>query len=260
VDSGATRFAAQQTQILLLAGQHARERDPGAQRFAGRHRIGVDDQRLGDAHAARRDAAPARRTRFPYRVEVVAIRALHRPRRRRFQRRCPARGGLRIEQEQVGNGAREVERLAVDDEVFELVARLPRLELPFTEVGDVPSQSLFHLRLGHREVEADAAHALALEFEIATDALACPGSPQQFVDACLRHPEPACVDSGGHLLHRSGCLRAGRRRQQRKHQRRHRGTPPPRRTGRARAGCRRCQGKRETIHVGADPMEQVPGV
>ena len=59
------RHAVEQADVFLLPGDaragygiQARTVSPG------RHRIGVDDERLGDAHAARRDAALAARQRL----------------------------------------------------------------------------------------------------------------------------------------------------------------------------------------------------
>src|SRR5690606_27098298 len=120
---------AQKADVLLLAGNVARIRNPRADGLAGRYRVGFDGERLRDADAARRcGPAAGRQCASP---DLGVVRVLH-----RFQRTVvewpglgPAFARLFAEPEQVVRRAREIAHLSIDLHRLEQPGASPVLEL-----------------------------------------------------------------------------------------------------------------------------------
>src|SRR6478735_3559851 len=113
------------------------------------------------ARSSRNGASSRRRDAGVVRLRVVRV--------QRFQgavaelRRLGAtRHGLRAQPPEVTDGAIEVTLVAIDRDVLEQPL-VPLRELVLAQVGDLLLHLRAHLGLGQGEVEADAAHALALE-------------------------------------------------------------------------------------------------
>jgi hypothetical protein len=79
--------------------------------------------------------------------------------------RLAARGGSRVDAEQVRHRAREVAFVAVDGQVLEEVGVVPRREFFLAQVGYGFAELRANLSLAESEIEADAAHALTLELQ-----------------------------------------------------------------------------------------------
>ena len=151
-----------QFDVLLLAGDGPRERDPGTHGLAGRHRVGVDHQGLGHPHPSREHAGGAIACGGQD-LGVVGMQALIGPGRERRHRRRTARGGLGADPVQVGDGAVEVATLAVDVQVLDQAGGIPGVEFGLLQVRDRLPQPGQHRATVEAEVQADAAHALAFE-------------------------------------------------------------------------------------------------
>ena len=183
---------------------------------------------------------------------MVRMQPLERTFAEGLDRRRAARGRLGAEPEQVGDGPLEVARLAIDIHAFDQAGTVPGIEFSLLEVGDRLAQ------LGHGsgpvegEVQADAAHALALERQRALLVRRQAGRGQRGVDRRLRLPEVAAIHGGDHLAHRVGraCvrLRGSRKAHGQQVQRR------PRDTAAGTRGARRlaCDGRLATADIHDD--------
>ena len=135
-DDGAGWLARDQAHVLLLSCDAARERQPGAQRFARGHRVGLDRQAVSDAHVPRCEARTAAGAGVVAQLPVVRI-ALSSGLSVNSTGGCAPRARLGAQAEQVRGGAREVAALAVDVHVLEQARRIPGVELRVAQVGDL---------------------------------------------------------------------------------------------------------------------------
>ncbi len=158
------RHGAQQLDLLLLSLDGTRERQPGAERLAGGHLVGLDRQRLGDPHPPRRDRALAGGEGRVAHLRVVRMGELERA-VIEVQRGGLALARLGADPEQVRGAAVEPAALAVDHPCLDQSGLVPARELLVGQVRDVAAESLLGRGFVEAEVQPDAAHALALELQ-----------------------------------------------------------------------------------------------
>ena len=159
------RFAVQEMQVFLLAGQGARVGQPGAHGFARRYGIGVYGQALRHAYMARRDAAAMAGQGRVTHFAMMGVGGFHRAVDQGLDGSATLQG-LVAQAQQIRCGALEVQHAAVDELVFEQTRGIPARNVRVAGVGNLGAHARIEPVGRQGEIEQDAAHALALELQV----------------------------------------------------------------------------------------------
>ncbi len=185
------RGAAQPLHLFLLPGDLARVRNPRADRFTGGHHIGFHRERLGEFVALRQYRRLATLFGRGNHACVVGVEHFVGARRRHRCIRAAARACFVAEQEQVRRCALEVPTLAIGIEMLDQAELVPARKFLVGQIGNPAAHGRLGRGLVEGKIQADAAHALALEGPLGGIACRC---QQRFGIA-----EATAVDQVDHL-------------------------------------------------------------
>ena len=148
------RFAGRDELHVLLAGYvRAGKGKPAAHHLARRYGVGVDGQRIGDAHAlGSRQAGVATSVGGGQNFgQVLGIHTVAGTRLLTLHRQLPfaAQG---VDAEEVGTRVAEVTLLAVEHHALQCPRLFPMTHLFVGHVGDVSADVVLHLGLGQAEI------------------------------------------------------------------------------------------------------------